>query len=1031
MERGSPCRLLSEALELSVNKSQVIILGAGKPFSGGRPSALVEEPWTSRRVLDWLIEAFAVLGDADFHFVGGYRIEEVVARYPNIHFSVNPGWRGSGATGSLLSAPLVADRDAYVCYADTVFVPEVVSALANSTADVTLCLDRQWRMRYESRSLEDMQHAEKVVLHAGGRVELGRHLEPANADGEMVGVFRFSASAMAAVKELAGSEFARRDIPSLITLLSARGFSVNVIENAGRWAELNAPQDLARFVLGTKAETLERLRPLVKICRIGEQVRFTVGQWQCNSAAVIADIQNKFGMADVVVRSSARSEDGWAASNAGAHESVLNVPAHDTSRVEAAVGRVIASYKQRNQADQILVQAMLREVMLSGVVFTRTLTHGAPYYVLNYDASGTRTDSVTSGNGQGLRTLFVRRSRRSDVVRLDPRMAAVVDAIAELEDLVGHTSLDIEFALDHRGNVHVLQLRPIAVRHGLPNVSDEQVEAALTHATQWFRGAQERGSRLLGEPTLFGVMSDWNPAEIVGTKPRRLAISLYRYLITDEVWATQRAEYGYRDVRPCPLIVNFAGHPYVDIRASFNSFVPSRLDDALAKRLVEHYLRHLAQHPSLHDKVEFDVVFTCITFDFDELAHDRLIPAGFSAAEITALGDALRDITRRGMARIESDFASIAELDNRYQALQRRSLAPQDLAFELIEDCRRFGTLPFAHLARSAFIAVSLLHSLERVGIMTRGDIGGFMASLESVTRMFERDGARVFSGELARDEFTSRYGHLRPGTYEITSDAYADDPERYLEPMIKPHAPASRPYVWRATARAGIEALLRRHGMVSDFGVFERFLRRAIEGREYAKFMFTRNLSTALVTLTALGASHRLDREAISHLDIADLYKLRIGAHPCNVAAWLADRAEEGAAEYELTRAIELPPLIASPQDFDGFERPATLPNFVGQGRVTAEVAVLAEGEFGTGIALSGKVVSITRADPGYDWLFAHGIAGLVTQYGGANSHMAIRAAELGLPAAIGVGDTLFERLTRARLVILDCAARRIEIQA
>jgi hypothetical protein len=43
----------------------------------------------------------------------------------------------------------------------------------------------------------------------------------------------------------------------------------------------------------------------------------------------------------------------------------------------------------------------------------------------------------------------------------------------------------------------------------------------------------------------------------------------------------------------------------------------------------------------------------------------------------------------------------------------------------------------------------------------------------------------------------------------------------------------------------------------------------------------------------------------------------------------------------------------------------------------------------------------------------------------------MAIRAAELGLPAAIGVGEALFERLVAARLVVLDCAVRRIEIHA
>ena len=72
-------------------------------------------------------------------------------------------------------------------------------------------------------------------------------------------------------------------------------------------------------------------------------------------------------------------------------------------------------------------------------------------------------------------------------------------------------------------------------------------------------------------------MPDWNPAEIIGTNPGQLAVSLYQHLILNDVWATQRAEFGYKDVRPQPLLRMFAGKPYIDIRASFNSFIPKGL----------------------------------------------------------------------------------------------------------------------------------------------------------------------------------------------------------------------------------------------------------------------------------------------------------------------------------------------------------------------------------------------------------------------------------------------------------------------
>jgi phosphoenolpyruvate-protein kinase (PTS system EI component) len=69
----------------------------------------------------------------------------------------------------------------------------------------------------------------------------------------------------------------------------------------------------------------------------------------------------------------------------------------------------------------------------------------------------------------------------------------------------------------------------------------------------------------------------------------------------------------------------------------------------------------------------------------------------------------------------------------------------------------------------------------------------------------------------------------------------------------------------------------------------------------------------------------------------------------------------------------------------------------------------------------VAGKIVLIPQADPGYDWLFGQHIAGLVTLFGGANSHMAIRAAEFGLPAAIGIGEQRYRSLAQARFVELS----------
>ena len=70
-----------------------------------------------------------------------------------------------------------------------------------------------------------------------------------------------------------------------------------------------------------------------------------------------------------------------------------------------------------------------------------------------------------------------------------------------------------------------------------------------------------------------------------------------------------------------------------------------------------------------------------------------------------------------------------------------------------------------------------------------------------------------------------------------------------------------------------------------------------------------------------------------------------------------------------------------------------------------------------------------IKNADPGFDYVFNHDIKGLITEYGGANSHMAIRCLELNIPAAIGVGKFQFEKIIKSKKIILDCVGKKIEL--
>ena len=1014
--------MITEQPADSRHACQVVILGAGPASRGQSPSA-VADVHEDTRVIDWLLAAFGALGNPRVFFVAGYKAAEVISRYPTLLTVFNPDWRTSGPVLSLALAPVSSRDETFVSYADIVFRPSAVMALREAVGDVVLAVDSCWRGRYERRSRAALDKAEKVMLSGASVLAIGKGLADADAHAEFAGLFRLSAEASATVFSAMrlGGLSPSASIPDLIQYLLDSGWHITTVDLKGDWAELDEPQDLARFVLGTKAESLLRLSRMSHGGEIGEIVSFTLGEWTARQGEIVERVLSRIPGKQLIVRSSSMDEDGWSASGAGRYESVSNVE-RAPAAIARAVNSVFASYGSDRPDNQVLVQEMLQHVIVSGVVMTRTHTRGAPYYVLNFDDRSTVTGSVTSGAHS--RAIYLHRDAALRA-GLPLHLNGVLEVVKRLEELVGHDSLDIEFAVTPDQRVHILQVRPIVVTGTLRPVSDEAVRHSLFDARRFLGDHGRTPKSLVGTRTRYSVMADWNPAEIIGTKPRRLAFSLYRYLITDDVWARQRAEYGYRDVRPSPVLVGIAGHPYIDVRASFTSFVPVVLPDELAGRLVDSYLARLAAHPTLHDKVEFDILFTCLSVDFDRQADVRLAPE-FGSAEIAALKDALRTVTEDGIERTAGDFESLRHIDCEISEVISSSLPHLEKAYRLLEVARGTGTLTFAHLARSAFVATTLLRSLQAAGAITAQECERFLASIETVLGRLQKDGIRVANGHLAWEEFVEIYGHLRPGTYDISSPCYSADAERYLRPLTQaipvPGHEEDANAIWPLVTRVAVGEAFRQVGLQLDADRFEAFARAAIAGREEGKFVFTRALSAALECLAAFGAELGLKRSDLAHVEILDLLACRDRA--IGPAEHLIRRANDGRDAYNLAQSLCLPAQIATEEDLFCFEQEPAQPNFVTAR--TVEGPVVAHG-LSPESAIAGHIVLIPSADPGYDWLLAGDIRGLITMYGGANSHMAVRAAELSVPAAIGVGELLFAELEPATAIRLDCASRTI----
>ena len=775
---------------------------------------------------------------------------------------------------------------------------------------------------------------------------------------------------------------------------------------------------------GTKAETLEKLRDLYPHLNVPDLEYFNLSRWRSDHCKIISGLRERFAGKLVVVRSSSQSEDTLGESNAGAFLSVLDVDASDSEALEEAV-KAVADSLPGDPDDQILVQPMVRDLVVSGVIMTRCMYDGSPYMVLNYDDESGRSDSVTGGMGES-KTIHVFRDVLESDLRSE-RVKAMVRLARELEAIFDSSTLDIEFGLDSSDVMHLFQVRPMSsVREWSPEI-DERIASRISFVENFVSRSMQSHPGVYGETSVLGVMPDWNPAEMIGIMPRPLASSLYRELITRDEWRLAREEMGYHNMPAEELMVLVAGRPYIDVRASFNSFLPRGIAPKLAGTLVDAWLERLRDHPEFHDKVEFNVAFTCLDFTFDR-RFEEFYPGLLSANDLGVYKGLLMSLTRNclDLSPSGSLSASEARVSSLYARQSMRG-RPEEAKHELLpkvktlaEECRLLGTRPFSILARHAFIAETILRSAVERGAIDGDRVNLLRRSITTISSDITNDFRRVLAGEISRRSFIAKYGHLRPGSYDILSPCYAMRHDIFEDMAIEPPEPAENKFTLTNSERRDIETLLSESGLsdISADGLVD-YIRRAVAGREFGKFVFTRNLSDILEGLAAWGQMHGMSRNDVSFLNFNDIMEQLTVSVLTPEPEHFQGIIERNRFLYSLGQTLRLPYVLVSPRDVYIAPQHRSTPNFISDRRVTAGIVHLSSQD--TGVNLSGKIVCIENADPGFDWIFSRSIAGVVTKFGGANSHMAVRCAEYGLPAAIGCGESLFNDLKYSATIELD----------
>ena len=195
---------------------------------------------------------------------------------------------------------------------------------------------------------------------------------------------------------------------------------------------------------------------------------------------------------------------------------------------------------------------------------------------------------------------------------------------------------------------------------------------------------------------------------------------------------------------------------------------------------------------------------------------------------------------------------------------------------------------------------------------------------------------------------------------------------------------------------------------------------------REKAKFIFTKGIDEIFKNLLQLGKEIKISRNDMSFVNIKNIINYHSTLEARKLKTAIQEEIKKNKMEFDIMKMIKLPDVIKSHKDIYFFEESFNKINFITLETVTGECVELQNKKT---TSLKNKIVLIKNADPGYDYIFNNKIKGLITQYGGSNSHMAIRCLELNIPASIGVGKLQYENLKKSKKILMDCNKKMLII--
>ena len=553
-----------------------------------------------------------------------------------------------------------------------------------------------------------------------------------------------------------------------------------------------------------------------------------------------------------------------------------------------------------------------------------------------------------------------------DAEKLDPGTLRKLGRLGLRAERLAGAPQDLEWALDHAGELHLLQSRPITAA-GEPRRGDGVLWSRRFMGERWEHLASPLGwsitSALL---TWFIDYPETSAQHLGGGAPLRL----------------------------------LRGRPYVNVTV-FRHLAfklpgrppPGFMMDFLPPDELQRWTRRFAHPPDV------GVYRSIFATTFRERRWRRF---RWNPFQNHKAWDAFRERLERELPRLEAPPEHVDE------ALRR-----MEFGIELWRDYIKvhITSLLFANLTYQIlgpFLPPDLRADLLR-------------APADNPTLATNRALWQLGRGELDLDAFLDRYGHRTHGSsWELFSARWHEQPDevvalaRTLAELPDPGVAAQQ---HERLADRALAELRRRTSGLDRLALVEATLlaRRYLELREEQRFVFDRLLCALKARALDLGG-HLLDTPSdIQWLEWGEVRELAAGRleHPDELVA----RRRAQWAEH--AQAPEPPTFLLGDEGVEVTDSGRSLSGLgISAGRATGTVRVVRSLDQASRLR-AGEILVARATDPGWTPLFLLA-SGVVLELGSMLSHGAVVAREYGLPAVVNVPGAL-EVLRDGQRVTVD----------